>query len=301
MKKSILFIVLLFTSLALNAQVAKGGAQEAPKYWNSGIATTLGFSQMSLTNWAAGGMGQLSLNAYMDLYADYQRDKLKWQNELQAGYGFLYDFSKSNSVDAYKKSNDLIILDSKFGYKAVDKLYFSVIFNFRSQFTAGEDSDHVMVSNFLAPGTLSLGLGVDYNPIKNIAINFAPLTGKMTVVTIPELRTRYGNPEDKACRFELGTQLKVDAKLEVKNFKVSTNIILFSDYLNKPQNIKVTWDVNAEAKLSKHFSFTLRTNTIYDDNVKIDKKDGREPSAGLQLREIFTLGFSYVIGNAKKK
>ena len=299
--------MLMLTAVAFAAESSGAYAADAdsavakPKYWKPGFEATLGFSQMSLTNWAAGGYGQLSLNAYTDVYANYSKGKIIWNNELQARYGFIESFE-----DGYQKSDDRLIFDSKLGYKAVEKLYFSGIFNFRSQFAKGYNNktDKVVVSDFMAPAYMSLGIGIDYTPFTNLSINFAPLTGKTVMVKsygdlTEELRKRYGNAPDQFCRFELGAQLKVDGKIEVKNFKVSSTLILFSDYLNKPQNIKVTWDLNADAQLSKLFSITLRTNLIYDDNVKIVKKPGEAPSAGVQFREIFSIGFSYALGSKK--
>ena len=98
-------------------------------------------------------------------------------------------------------------------------------------------------------------------------------------------------------------------KIEVENFKVLTSLTLFSDYLNKPQNVKVFWDVNADAKITKFFSVTLRTNLIYDDAIKfLDKKDkqgnlildenGKPIKVpGVQFKELFSIGLSYTFGN----
>ena len=307
MKKVLLAVCAIFIALFSFAQEAAPAADSAaaakPKAeWKKGISTTIGFSQLSLTNWAAGGAGQLTLNTYADFYADMTKGRFLWANELQAGYGFIESFDTG-----FKKSDDRLIFDSKFGYKAAEKLYLSMVYNFRTQFDRGYSGD-VLVSNFLAPAYTSLGLGIDYTPVKNVSINFAPLTGKVTMVNDPALRTRYGNAEDQFARFELGAQLKVDAKLEVENFKVGTSLVLFSDYLNKPLNIKVNWDVNAEAKISKFFSVTLRTNMIYDDNVILNKvkyKPNGEKveyqAAGIQFKELFSIGFTYTFGEAKKK
>lgn len=294
-------LICLLLSVPALAQEKKEEAQKPESPWKKGITATVGFSQLSLTNWAAGGYGQLSLNTLADLYANYKKDKCIWNSELQAGYGFIESFESG-----YQKSDDRLILDSKFGYKAVEKLYLSAVFNFRSQFAKGYKSvtDMTMVSDFLAPANTSLGLGIDYTPVKNLSINFAPLTGKVVMVSHPELRAKYGNAEDQFARFELGAQVKVDGKIDVQNFKVTTSLILFSDYLNKPQNIKVNWDTNVTAQISKHFKFTLLTGLIYDDNViltKKNKKTGEEyQAAGVQFKELFTIGFSYTIGQAKK-
>ena len=299
MKKLLLAIAALSLTASLFAQEAPA-AEEAPKaVWNKGIATTIGFSQLSLMQWAAGGAGQLTLNTYADLYANLTKGRVIWANELQAGYGFIESFETG-----FKKSDDRLIFDSKLGYKAAEKLYLSAVYNFRTQFAPGFSGDE-LVSDFFAPAYTSLGLGIDYTPVKNVAINFAPLTGKVTMVRPEERRTRYGNAADQFARFELGAQLKVDAKLEVENFKVGTSLVLFSDYLNKPLNIKVNWDVNAEAKITKFFSVTLRTNMIYDDNVLVPKLkkgtvDQYYDGKGIQFKELFSIGFSYTFGEKKK-
>ena len=301
MKKLILAVMAVFATCALFAQDAPA-PEEAPKAeWTKGLTTTIGFSQLSLMQWAAGGVGQLTLNTYADVYANVTKGKIIWNNELQAGYGFVHSFDK----DYLLKSDDRLIFDSKFGYKAAEKLYFSAVYNFRTQFADGWDAKHeVVISDFFAPAYTSLGLGIDYTPTKNVSINFAPLTGKVTMVRQEALRTRYGNAEDQFARFELGAQLRVDAKLEVENFKVGTALVLFSDYLNKPQNIKVLWDVNAEAKVTKFFSVTLRTNLIYDDNVLVPKYDKITnelyQGKGVQFKELFSIGFTYTFGQAKK-
>ena len=221
MKRLFLALFAILLSAALFAAEPAADTTKPKAVWNKGIATTIGFSQLSLTNWAAGGAGQLTLNTYADLYANMTKGRFLWANELQAGYGFIESFDTG-----FKKSDDRLIIDSKFGYKAAEKLYISAVYNFRTQFDRGYSGDEI-VSAFFAPAYTSLGLGIDFTPVKNVSINFAPLTGKVTMVKEQELRTRYGNAVDQFARFEVGAQLKIDAKLEVENFKVGTSLVLF--------------------------------------------------------------------------
>ena len=89
----VLLVVLLAASLSLRAQVKDtmnlsnlNAAQELcriigsqfvvptinyepvtpPKFWTKGMQTELGFSQISLTNWAAGGSGSVALNTFVN-------------------------------------------------------------------------------------------------------------------------------------------------------------------------------------------------------------------------------------------
>ena len=125
------------------------------------------------------------------------------------------------------------------------------------------------------------------------------------------LRKTFGNAIDQYTRWELGAQLKMDAKVAVKDFTANTTLTLFSDYLNNPLNIKVNWDVNITAQLTKFLGVTLRTYFIYDDNIKnIEKKDSNGNIvlneqgkavmiSGVQFKEISSLSFTYTFGGSK--
>ena len=245
-----------------------------PKFWKNGVLTEFGIQQISLTNWAAGGSGSVAMNAYLNAYNNYEKGNAFWENRGQFAYGFIHKFE-----EGYRKSDDRLIIDSKFGYRAFDKFYFSALFNFKTQFSPGFDypknSEPKMVSKFLNPGSLSFGIGLDYKPGKGkvLSINLSPLTTTWVIVTDSTLRVKYGNAIDEPIRFELGAQLKINFEKDLfKNFKVNSVLTLFSDYLKKPQNIQVNWDLQAVYQINKYFKTTLRTNLIYDDNVLIDRK-----------------------------
>ena len=104
----------------------------------------------------------------------------------------------------------------------------------------------------------------------------------------------------RSARFEFGAQLKVDAKVNVNdNFSYSTQVVLFSNYLDKPQNMRVNWDNRIDWKLAKYFSFTVTTNLIYDDKVMIfSEKDGKTHQR-IQFKESVAFGFTYTIASKK--
>ncbi len=272
-----------------------------PKFWKKGTLTELGFSQVSLSNWAAGGSGSIALNAYLNAHINYAKGNLFWENRGQFTYGFVQSFE-----DGYRKSSDKIVLDSKFGYRAIDKFYFSAVFNFTSQFSPGfkyaSDGTATMVSKFFAPAYLTLGLGIDYKPGKGevFSLNIAPLTGSAVIVTDPLLRTKYGNEENESIRYELGAQLKANLSYQpFKNCKITSVLTLFSDYLNNPQNIQIKWDFRTDFKINKYFNTSLKTNLIYDDNILIADKDGHL-APRVQFQEMFSLSFSYTFGEFVK-
>ena len=181
----------------------------------------------------------------------------------------------------------------------------------------------VLKSNFLAPAYTNLALGIDFVPTKWLSVNFAPLTGGFVIVKDDALRANYsmplkekyegvseGIPTDgsqfRSARFEFGAQLKVDAKVNInENFSYSTQVVLFSNYLDKPQNLRVNWDNRLDWKLAKYFSFTVTTNLIYDDKIMIPsescKKHGHvaDSHQRIQFKESLAFGFTYTIASKK--
>lgn len=268
--------------------------------WTGGTLLQVGFSQLALSNWAAGGYDNVALNGHLNIYRNYEViEHMYWENRLQMAYGFVHSFG-----DRYKKSDDKIILDSKLAYKAVNEFYAAAIFNFRSQMTGGynypSSGDKILISSPFAPAYFSLGIGMDYKPIKPLSLNFSPLTGNLVVVSVEELRTRYGNRADQAAKLELGAQLKLDYRHKISNnLTINSTLNLFSDYLDTPKNIKVLWDLFVDTKLNKYFSVNLRTNLIYDDKILIADKEGHM-APRVQFKEAISVGFSYTFGEFKK-
>lgn len=272
------------------------------KFWKKGLLTEFGFSQVSLTNWAAGGSGSVAMNAYFNGHINYEKGGMFWENRLQLGYGFIQSFK-----DGYRKSDDKFIIDSKWGYRGFGKFYFSASFNFRSQFTPGYEypkSGRVMVSDIFAPAYLTFGLGLDYKPWdgKMLSINFAPLSTSWVIVAKQDslLRAKYGNTKDEAIRYALGASLVANfEKTLFKDFKVSSKLSLFSDYLHNPLNIVVNWDVHLLYKINKFLTTSFRTNMIYDDDILISDENGNQ-APRVQFKEILSINFAYTFGQFKK-
>lgn len=271
-----------------------------PKFWKRGVLTELGFSQVSLTNWAAGGSGSVALNAHINAHINYEKGNLFWENRGQISYGFVQSFE-----DGYRKSDDKLILDSKFGLQAYENLYFSSVFNFTSQFSPGfeypANAETKMVSKFFSPATITLGLGLDYKLKNNIlSVNLAPVTGNIVVVSDRKLRVKYGNKEDQATRLEFGAQLKATVNYSpLDNLKFNSTLNLFSDYLDNPENIQIKWDFQADFRINRFLTSSLRTNLIYDDKVLIADKNGHS-APRVQFKEVLSLSFSYTFGEFKK-
>ncbi|MDL2241152.1 DUF3078 domain-containing protein [Bacteroidales bacterium OttesenSCG-928-K22] len=298
MKKNLILTLafLCLLNVSLFAQDATPDTTAAPKKWDLGLTTSINFSQVTFTNWAAGGDNSFSLNSFVNTFANYKNGKHNWDNSLQLGYGII------NTKDQpLKKSDDKINLDSKYGWE-INKLFrVTASLNAKTQFSSTyeykDDGTANLVSNFMAPGYLTAGVGIDIVPLKWLSINVSPAVGKLTFVTIEELQVQYGNDLGQVCKPRFGGLIKIDMKKEVlKNVELASNLTLFTDYLDESSfDIAVNWDVFIIMKINKFLSANLTTNLIWDrDILTTDTNgDGVKDVAKAQFKELFGIGLTF--------
>ncbi|MCX6254484.1 MAG: DUF3078 domain-containing protein [Bacteroidia bacterium] len=273
--------------------------------WKKGGVIAINLAQTSLTNWAAGGQNSFAVNGIFSAFANYKRNKSVWDNSLDIGYGLL----KQGKNSPYMKTDDKIDFLSKYGHEAFKKFYYAALLNFKTQMAPGYNypNDSVKISNLFAPAYLLGALGMDFKPNGYFSAFIAPLTVKFTFVNDKLLSDAgaFGVTPGEIIKSEFGGYIRViysknDFKNEIlKNVSFTTKIDLFSNYLEKPQNIDVNWETLIAMKVNKYLSFNFNTDLIYDDNtkIKVDRNnDGvldAYPGSRVQFKEIFGVGFSY--------
>jgi hypothetical protein len=284
--------------------------------WKTGGVIALTLAQTSLTNWAAGGENSVASNGLFSIFANYREDKTVWDNSLDMGYGIL----KQGKDAAIRKTDDRIDILSKYGRRAFTNSYYAVLLNFKTQMTPGYNypNDSVRISNLLAPAYLLAAAGIDYRPNDYFGAFVAPVTGKMTIVNDQVLAdagafgvtpAEYDNAGNvvrhgKKTRSELGGYCRViytrnDFDNEVlRNVSLTTKIDLFSNYLNNPQNVDVSWETQIAFNVNKYIAVNFNTHLLYDDDIKIavdTNGDGIIDEIGprTQFKEILGVGFAY--------
>ena len=310
MKRTVtLLAALLFTSgIFVNAQEA---AEEPVNPWKIGGDASLTFGQTALINWSAGGVSSFSLNSLVNFHADYQKDKLLWTNNLIMAYGFYQEKDAKR-----KKSDDKLDFTSNLGYEMAKNWYYSLTAGFKTQFDKGfpENNDSVYNSKWLAPAFFTLGAGFTYKPNEKFQLIISPVTYRLTIINDQRLANlgEYGvEPAEydslgvlikngSKFRHEMGFNLKLTyAVTIVKNVDFQTNLELFSNYLDNPQNIDVYWDNYFNFTVNKWLSAQLTTSLIYDHDINITDKDGNT-GPRTQFKQTFGLGIVYKFGLEKE-
>ncbi len=280
--KKLLFLLFALTLTGLFAQ----NDEEKKDGWKTGGDFSLLFNQSSFKNWVAGGDNSLSGNLNFNYNANLTKGKWNWDNKFIIGYG-LADSESKGTI----KTDDRFEINSLAGYKAGGYWSYSFFMNFLTQFTDGfdyaNDPDQTTpISKAFAPAYLTFGPGMLWKKSDNFKINISPATAKLTFVTDETLSNAgaYGVDPGETLRTELGFYLGGYHKFDImKNVSMENILGLYSNYLDKPENIDISHQLNLVMKVNKYISANLGLHTIYDDNM-LQKT---------QFKEVFGIGFNY--------
>ncbi len=259
--------------------------------WTYGGNGGVNLSQISLSNWAAGGENAVGFDLLLNYSADYKQNKHLWQNRFEMAYGL-----NRTESDGTKKTNDKLYFSSTYGYEITKSLYLSALLNFNTQLAKGYDyktDPRTYISRFMSPGYLTTGLGLTWNPKAWVTATFSAISWRGTFVDSRILSDEgaFGVDPGDHLFSEMGGNLKVEMKYEfLKNMTIYSRVDLFSNYLDSPQNVDVRWDVQLNMTVNKWFSANITTNMIYDNDTKIQQKDGSK-GPRLQFKESLGIGF----------
>lgn len=297
--KSLMTCALIALSACAFAQTTDIATSDTSK-WKKGGVASLNVSQSSFTNWAAGGENNINIASVISLYANRRTQVDNWENNLDLGYGV-----QRLSDGPYRKSDDRIELNSKYGIKMTEKINYSFLLNFRSQFADGynyTDTSTVFVSTFLSPSFTTISGGLDYKPTEDLSIFVSPITGKITTVLDDRLAAKgaYGVDTGKNVRFEVGALLSVKYQKNLaENILIKSKLDLFGNYENF-QAIDINWENLVSFQITRLLAATLSTNLLYDQDILIPKQKETSPgvyvvenSPRVQFKQVFALGVTY--------
>lgn len=278
-----------------------------PDYWRITSELSSVLNQAYLTNWVKGGESNISSVFDFTINANYLNNpkKLLWYNQGRFKHGFIWSLD-----NGLRRNADLVEVTSKLNYKAFGKFDFSGTMLFKTQLAEGytypKDKDPVLVSRILSPASFTIGLGLDYKPNKETSFNVAPISYKGTFVmdTATVDQKKYGIPVDRKARHEPGASVLINHKFKLfDNVNVSNRLHFFTNYIDKPQNVDIDWELIATMSLNWFTDVRLNTHLIYDDNTKttvydesgnpVLGSDGKPvKTARIQFKEV--IGFSFI-------
>lgn len=303
MKQVILVVLFIIPSFLF--------AQSDTTYWNKGGKFGANVSQATLTNWSAGGSNTIAGAVYFNYIFDYKKDDILWQNTIDAGIGWIKEARSEQ-----QKADDRLVLTSSLGKKLHsnnDHWYYNASLDFRTQFAKGynvedDPNQNHPISKFMAPGYLLASLGIDYRPNDYFNVTISPITGKFTFVQDDSLSAAgaFGVDPGEKFRAELGLSLKASFNKELfENVQFTSNLLLFSDYIENPDKIDVNWENILTLKVNDWLSANIYNQIIYDYDIKFYDVDlNGDPILSTetdkwQFKNIIGLGLAVQFGGSR--
>ena len=283
------------------------------KWENRGIFS-LSLAQAALINWAAGGENSFAVNGLMKYFTNYTSGKTSWENVINVGYGVM----KQGNNERYLKTDDKFHVASKYGHRINEFLNYTLLLNFDTQMAIGRNENDQKIANLFAPAYLITSLGFDLRVQGAVSIVVAALTSKFTFVNDQQLANQgsfglegavyddFGVMITQARRYrsEFGgyvsmNYVKNDFEQEwLNNISINSKLTLFNNYLVKPENLDVNWELLVVMKVNKFLSVNINTHLYYDHDVKTsvdNDNDGTIDSFGprVQFKELLGIGFVF--------
>jgi hypothetical protein len=265
MKKTLTLVALFAKAVAMSRTIPYITDDKGNKIlvsrdsaWRFAGFAGLSASQAAYYQWVPGNQFALSININAFGYANYKKGKWSWDNNLDAKYGVVA-LGRYRSVPdrkyPFKKSDDLLQINSLAGYKVAKSLDVSLLMNFKTQFaggytykvdSSGKEFAKIMNSKFLAPAFMKVGPGVTYKPVDYFTLFFSPFSADFTFVDRSETRIRnvpdefrlqrvdetaFGVEKGKSVLVSAGAYLKANFQKDIiKNVNYKTQLELYYDY-----------------------------------------------------------------------
>lgn len=293
--------------------------------WTNSATFGVNFSQVGLSNWSGGGQNTIAVIGLFSGTANYLRERVSWNNALELGYGI----TKLGKQE-FRKSDDKIILISKFGYAligagvrsemglgadgqpikadvkvgdAVSSLGIGAVVDFRTQFTEGFTYDDALgtrtrISSLFAPAYLTGGIGADYKPAEYFSLFVSPLSARFVFVGDKELADMgaFGVEAGQSVRSEFGASLSSLFKRDlIANVNLQSRLALFMAY-RSPLAVVVNSETLLVLKVNDYINASVGFDIFYDDKIFITRDDGSVGPA-TQFRNTIAVGFSYTFKN----
>ncbi|MCC6413398.1 MAG: DUF3078 domain-containing protein [Saprospiraceae bacterium] len=295
--------------------------------WNYHVGIGLDLGGTGIINpRVGGGVGRLGLGGIITLKADYLSERDFWNNQfaLLLGVQKLQRTSLSQP-EGFQKSNDVLRINSTYGHKMKrsEKWFFGADLMVQSQFLETYlsnyltpiDSTDFVVSKFASPILVQLSPGITYKPNDKLSFQYSPVAVRWIYVADDNLARLdvHGNDVEfddmgNITSFSnsflgLGSEFvgRYDDKYYKDKIAFSSQLRLFANYLDHPENIDVLFTNKLSLLIWKGLSLDLVGEVFYDQDVKmvIDENDnnvfgdlGDRVTPATQLTGAFLLKYS---------
>jgi len=275
--------------------------QEVRKqHWLNKFTSLIQFSQAFVSpNWYQGGNNSLNLIAdftYNTKLNPRFHPKLMFENFFQ--WRTALASTPDDEYRPYSLTENRFQINSKFGYKAIYNWYYSFQGVFKTPIFRGyKNNSMTRTASFLSPGELNIGIGMTYNmATKNkkfdLSLSISPLSYNLKTVIDKEIdEVSQGLEKGHKTLSQYGSSIEANWNWKIcYNVAWHSRFFFFTDY----SKYQYDWQNRFEFTINRFLSANLNVDMRYDTTMNPTTSWKK-----MQLREIFSLGFTYTINRDK--
>jgi len=289
---------------------------ERVKYWRLESRIDAATSLIARGYWQRDGSGNdlLSLDLRNSSSAIFERGSSTWRTDFNWRYGAQ---TQGGEFRDWLKTNDLISLQSRYGFRASPRWNYSAQFQFETQMTrtfasvaAQQESRNNYLSRFLSPARIAFSIGMEYrnaSPSQTVRLLLSPITYRATYVgsTRASVKERFGIDTNEHWLHTFGPMAQLENTHNLTNdVTLRSNLLIFTDILHMDDPfILFDWRLGIDIRLTRLFSLGLETWIIYDPNTFFPARFNdsahvfESPRRRWQIQQSLMFRFSYRITN----
>jgi hypothetical protein len=264
----------------------------------AGIGIDLG-QLININPYVGAGSNRLGIGGAINYKADYKRGLFSWKNDMlvnltvqRIGSGTIS--ATSNEKVPFEKALDMLNLNTNLSYLVRDSSpwAYSLDMGLRTQLL-GSFLDSAskkiylkdlnvgpyntsLVSEFFSPALITIAPGIKYSKTKKYQFFLSPVAGQILVIADQNIANlgvhgtelkEGSTTEYEQIKFSLGALFKAAyTNIYFDKLNMTSELSLFSDYLDEPQNIDVVWMNSFGVEIVKGLNLGLRLDLYYDHN-----------------------------------
>ncbi len=268
------------------------------QHWLNKFGANLQFSQAFISpNWYQGGNNSLNLIAdftyQSNLNTKFHPNLLfenffQWRTALQT--------VRDDPYRKYALTENRFQINSKFGYKAAHNWYYTITAVLKTPiFNGYKEGTQTRTASFFSPGELNVGAGMTYNftnKKKNftLGVTLSPISYNLKTCIDSKIdETSFGIKEGCKAFHSYGSAAEITWNWDIcYNVNYTSRIFAFTNY----KYFQGDWQNQFRFTINRFLTANLNVDLRYDGSAPSDSKWHK-----LQLRELFSLGFTYFINH----
>lgn len=293
----------VFTEVpTLSVEPIEVAAREIRKqHWLNKFSSNIQFSQAFISpNWYQGGNSSLNMIADFTYQSNLNtkfHPKLLFENFFQWRTA-LQTVDEDQTGRGYSLTENRFQINSKFGYKAAHSWYYTITALLKTPiFNGYKKGEEVRTASFMSPGEFNIGAGMTYN-FENekksfkLGLTLSPISYNLKTCIDTHIDERsFGIEQGKRTFSTYGSSAEITWTWKMShNISYTSRIFAFTNY----KYFQGDWQNQFDFSINRFLSAKLNVDLRYDTSVE-PAPDAKWKK--FQLREILSLGFTYVINH----